>query len=175
MLSLIGFWLLAVIAVFFAVVMLFVRHPIHSALSLVATMCCLAGLYLILASEFIAVMQVIVYAGAIMVLIIYVIMLLQLASFEHLFTKLPKMKTFMILLGIAIIVQMCFWMGFTPGAKDVFSRSMLTNDVKGGEVSVIAEQIFTQYLLPFEITSVILLVAIIGAIVLASKPREENQ
>ncbi len=163
MLDVILFLVFAILAVLCAINLVVQRHPIHSALSLIGVMGSLAVLYLLLGAEFIAAAQMIVYAGAIMVLFVFVIMLLNAGS-EHgrgrsLVAKLLGVPLFALFLGvIAYLIQRMF-----PQAAPV----------KFGEYTVgardIGKALFTEYLLPFEVTSVLILIAILGAIVLARK------
>ena len=158
------FLVFALIAVVCAINVVLQTHPISSALSLVGVMGSLAVLYLLLGAEFIAAAQVIVYAGAIMVLFIFVIMLLN-AGAE---TK-PRVKPLgkywgtpllLVFLGmIAYLIQI-----FLPPTTGVTFGGF-----RGGTAQDIGRSLFTVYLLPFEVTSVLILIAIIGAIVLAQK------
>jgi NADH-quinone oxidoreductase subunit J len=141
------------------------RHPISSALSLVGVMGSLAMLYLGLGAEFIAMAQIIVYAGAVMVLFIFVIMLLN-AGGE---TKRGRVSWTARLLGppglIALFVALClFSTRWFPN-----SDAVKFGDFGGGGAQQIGYALFTDYLLPFEVTSVLILIAIVGAIVLARK------
>lgn len=162
------FYGLAAIIVVSSLMVIFRKNPVHSALFLILTFFCLAGLYLLLNAQFIAAVQVIVYAGAIMVLFLFVIMLLNLekevaSQSGHGLQKLSAM-----VLSIVLAVSLVFIMiakNFT-GAKGIYSLEKV-NAV--GNSEVIGRLLFTDFLLPFEITSVLLLAAIIGAIVLAKK------
>jgi NADH-quinone oxidoreductase subunit J len=158
------FLIFAVIAVVCAINVVVQTHPISSAISLVGVMGSLAVLYLLLGAEFIAAAQVIVYAGAIMVLFIFVIMLLNAgADSKHgrsLVAQLLGAPLLIALLGLlAYFVQRLYprtvsvrFGGFTHGTPLDIGRAL-----------------FTTYLLPFEVTSILILIAIVGAIVLARK------
>ena len=140
----------------------------HSALFLVLTFFCLAGLYLLLNAQFIAAVQVIVYAGAIMVLFLFVIMLLNLEKEEgspggHGMQKFSAM-VMAVLLAIALGSIMSARV-FT-GVKGTYTVEKV-NAV--GNSEVIGRLLFTEYLLPFEITSILLLAAIVGAIILSKR------
>lgn len=158
------FLLFASIAVGCAVNLVLQTHPIASALSLVGVMGSLAVLYLLLGGEFIAAVQLIVYAGAIMVLFVFVIMLLN-AGAEKKLTKsalravvsVPLLFTFLALAAWLIQSQL------PKGHVVKFGEFM------GGTAQNVGRSLFTTYLLPFEITSILILVAILGAIVLARK------
>ncbi len=159
------FIVFSVIAVICAVSVVLQRHPIASALSLVGVMGSLAVLYLQLGGEFIAMAQIIVYAGAVMVLFIFVIMLLN-AGAE---SRSGKASWTAPLLGIpAMLAFLAFAVyfllrGFSNAGQVKFG------DFTGGSAKDIGTALFTTYLLPFEVTSVLILIAIVGAVVLARK------
>jgi|SRR5215469_316660 NADH-quinone oxidoreductase subunit J len=158
------FLLFAAIAVVCGINLIVQRHPIASALSLVGVMGALAILYLLLGGEFIAMAQLIVYAGAIMVLFIFTIMLLN-AGAEHkssarLWVKWAGLPLLLILLGIA-------W--YIPHYLTPPSDGVNFGAFTGGGPEPIGKSLFTVYLLPFEVTSVLILIALLGAIVLARK------
>jgi NADH-quinone oxidoreductase subunit J len=158
------FLLFAIVAVVCGVSVVVQTHPISSALSLIGVMASLAVLYLLLGAEFIAMAQIIVYAGAIMVLFVFVIMLLNTGaestrgrSRTAMILGIPSLIVFLGL--IAFAVQRFF----PAGANVVFGA------FTGGGPEQIGNALFTRYLLPFEVTSVLILIAILGAIVLARK------
>ena len=157
------FAIFAGIAVLSAISLVVQTHPIASALSLIGVMGSLAVLYLLLGAEFIAAAQLIVYAGAIMVLFIFVIMLLNAGS-EHgrsrsKFVKWLGIPLFALFVGLlSFIIQ-----SRLPDSKPVIFGSF--TQATGLEIGLL----FTQYLLPFEVTSLLILIAIIGAVVLARK------
>jgi NADH-quinone oxidoreductase subunit J len=139
------------------------RHPINSALSLIAVMAALAGEYLLLGAEFVAAVQVIVYAGAIMVLFVFVIMLLNAGEEEHtmgsrvaLLLGVPGMLTGSVLMA---------WVTLHGSGTESVAIGALP-----GHPTDIAQLLFHDFLLPFEVTSVLILIAIMGAVVLASTP-----
>jgi NADH-quinone oxidoreductase subunit J len=160
------FFLFAGAAIAFALNLLIQSHPIYSALSLVGVMGSLASLYLMLGAEFIAAVQVIVYAGAIMVLFVFVIMLLNAGVEERtqksrLVRQLGAPLTILILGLITSVIYRQF-------PEDSVARF---GDFPG-QTSSIGLHLFLDYLLPFEVVSVLILVAIIGAVVLAQNPSE---
>lgn len=162
------FYLLALAIVGTALLVIFQRNPVVSAIYLIITFFCLAGVYLLLQAEFIAIIQVLVYAGAIMVLFLFVIMLLNLEKEKRFLT--PRRMTLIlgILLGAVLLFQMgvifrFVWIDSPSGPFPPEKVSAL------GNTEVLARLLFTDFLLPFEITSILLLVAIIGAIVLAKR------
>jgi len=158
------FLLFAGIAVVCAINLVLQHHPISSALSLVGVMGSLAALYLLLGGEFIAAAQLIVYAGAIMVLFVFVIMLLNAGTEKkvkrRLWVRYGGLPLLFLLAGMGAYVT-----HFLAPASDGVNFGGFTH----GNASDIGEKLFTQYLLPFEVTSVLILVAIVGAIVLARK------
>jgi NADH-quinone oxidoreductase subunit J len=146
-----------------AVNLLVQRHPINSALSLVAVMAALAGEYLLLGAEFVGAVQVIVYAGAVMVLFVFVIMLLNAGEEERtpgsrvaLLIGIPGMLT-----GSLLIAWVLLNHSGTGSAK-IGENPGLPKDI--------AQLLFHDFLLPFEVTSILVLIAIMGAVVLAAKP-----
>jgi NADH-quinone oxidoreductase subunit J len=164
------FALFAFIAVICAINVVVQTHPIASALSLIGVMASLAILYLLLGGEFIAMAQIIVYAGAIMVLFIFVIMLLNAGGESprkgSMFAKIAGVPLLAIL-----VVLIAYYVGQQYPSSDVVQFGAL-KDAAGnslGSAQNVGTAIFTTYLLPFEVTSVLILIAIIGAIVLARK------
>lgn len=164
MVDLLFFGIFAAIAVLCAINVVMQKHPISSALSLVGVMASLAVLYLLLGGEFIAMAQIIVYAGAVMVLFIFVIMLLN-AGVEVRRGRSWMATIFGVpaLLGL-LGVFACFLVRWFPNAPIV-----RFGDFTGGTAASIGYALFTDYLLPFEVTSVLILIAILGAVVLARK------
>ena len=160
------FLVLALVAVASALGMLFSRNAIYSALNLILNFSAVAVLYLVLGAPFIALAQVTVYAGAIMVLFLFVIMLLGAERLGR-GTTLPYQRPVAIILGVILIVLAVYTLAFRAPASEIASTS-----VAGfGDPAVLAEVLYNDYLLPFEITSILLLVAIIGAIVLTHRKR----
>ncbi|MBW1972397.1 MAG: NADH-quinone oxidoreductase subunit J [Spirochaetes bacterium] len=141
------------------------RNPIHCALFMVMSFFCTAVLYLIMNQPFIAVLQVLVYSGAIMMLIIFVIMLLRLEEEKIAKLKFSYTKLTGTILGIIFFFQLL--MGVI--APLIGKTGKITAEViaKEGSTVIIAKELFTRYLLIFELSSVLLLVAIIGAVVLS--------
>ena len=139
------------------------RHPINSALSLIAVMAALAGEYLLLGAEFVAAVQVIVYAGAIMVLFVFVIMLLNAGEEEE--TKGSRVALLLGVPGMLISSVLMAWVVLRHSGTGSVAIGALP-----GHPTDIAQLLFHDFLLPFEVTSVLILIAIMGAVVLASKP-----
>src|ERR1700686_2039134 len=158
------FMIFAAIAVVCGINLVVQTHPISSALSLVGVMGALAALYLLLGGEFIAAAQVIVYAGAIMVLFIFVIMLLNAG------TESKRGRSFMVQLpGVPLLVALLGLLAYF--VQHIFPRGVSVHfgGFTGGTAQAVGRALFTSYLLPFEVTSLLILIAILGAIVLARK------
>ena len=148
-----------------AILMVTRRNPIISAIYLIGNFFCLAGIYLTLEAQFIAVVQILVYAGAIMVLFVFVIMLLNLGDEQRLRDEFTWKKAIAGGLGIGVLVELVslFLLHTKSPALDTARAAQL------GTVESIGRVLFTQYLFPFEVTSLLLTVAIVGAILLAKK------
>jgi NADH-quinone oxidoreductase subunit J len=161
------FIIFGLLAVAGALNLLFQRHPINSALSLIVVMMSLAVLYFSLGAEFLAAAQVIVYSGAVMVLFVFVIMLLNAGEEEH--TSGSKMAYIAGIPGAATIF--CLLTFLFLKHRVAFGVTHLGESFSGAvsNISQISNQLFTSLLLPFEVTSVLILVAILGAVVLARK------
>jgi len=162
------FIVLAVVTVITAILVIVQRNPVASAIYLIITFFCLAGIYLLLNAQFIAIIQVLVYAGAIMVLFLFVIMLLNLEKEKKIIIRYRLQRVLGVFLGIVLLAQigMIFNSVLLEGSKGDFPPEKVA---ALGNTEVVARLLFTDFLLPFEITSVLLLVAIIGAIVLAKR------
>ena len=161
------FIIFAALAIAGALNLLLQKHPINSALSLVVVMLSLAVLYWSLGAEFLAAAQVIVYSGAIMVLFVFVIMLLNAGEEEH--TTGSRAAYFAGIPGsLAVFCLLSFV--FLRESKALGSVSLSTAPVSAlSNIAEISQVLFTRLLLPFEVTSILILVAILGAVVLARK------
>ncbi|MBI1789290.1 MAG: NADH-quinone oxidoreductase subunit J [Acidobacteria bacterium] len=157
----------AAIAVVCAVNVVVQTHPISSALSLIGVMGSLAVLYLLLGAEFIAMAQVIVYAGAIMVLFVFVIMLLNAGAESRRGRSLTAQ-----LLGIPGFFALLVLLSYTVLRLFPDAAHVKFGGFTGGSAKDVGKLLFTEYLLPFELTSVLILIAIVGAVVLARKELE---
>jgi NADH-quinone oxidoreductase subunit J len=157
------FSIFAIIAVVSAVNVVVQTHPISSAISLIGVMGSLAILYLLLGAEFIAMAQIIVYAGAIMVLFVFVIMLLNAGAESKRGRSLTAQLLGMPLLIAFLALTSYFIRLYHSGTMVRFGA------FKDGGARNIGKALFTHYLLPFEVISVLILIAIVGAIVLARK------
>jgi NADH-quinone oxidoreductase subunit J len=160
------FFLCGLLAITGAIVLIWAREPIHSALALVLVMISLAVLYLLLGAPFIAAVQIIVYAGAIMVLFVFVIMLLNAGVEER--TDFSKIAP---LIGLPLAFVLLFWTAYwlkhsRAGAAIATGPGAPALEASTVDLSV---QLFRQYLFPFEATSILILIAILGALVLARR------
>jgi len=169
-LEIVLFIIFASICAVSAVLMVTRPSPVISALFLVLNFCSLAGLYLTLNAQFIAVAQVIVYAGAIMVFFLFVIMLLNPEREKRFFEQKAKLRIFIIAIVALVLLQVVFIIFLSSPSEKISSdaaRSMET-----GTVENIGREMFTNYVLPFEAAGFLLLAATIGALVLAKKKFE---
>jgi NADH-quinone oxidoreductase subunit J len=169
-----AFLLLAFVAVVGALVVICHRHPVYSALGLVATMLCIAFLFLLLRAEFLWVIQITVYAGAVMVLFLFVIMLLDLRREDrpwH-FPENALRGGLGVILAVALVVELALAVVAVRGHAIPGGGFTPERLARAGHTQLIGEALYTDYLFPFEVTSVILLVAIVGAVVLARKRAE---
>ncbi len=160
------FYALGVVAIASAILTVTRRNPVVSALYLILNFLCLAGLYLTLNAQFIAIIQIIVYAGAIMVLFLFVIMLLNLGDERKLSEGLSFRKVVGAGMVFALLMEIVYIiMSAGPG----FPEKDLDRAVAIGTIEQIGQTLFTTFLFPFEVTSLLLTAAIVGAVVLARK------
>jgi NADH-quinone oxidoreductase subunit J len=163
-LPIILFFVFGGLAVIAALALILAKEPIHSALALVLVMVSLAVLYLLLGAEFIAAVQIIVYAGAIMVLFVFVIMLLNTREEER--SNLSAIAKYAGLpLAIFLILDLVYWMS-RGSARMAMPANAATTAVSTRDLSL---YLFRSYLFPFEVTSILILIALLGAVVLAKK------
>ena len=156
------FFLFAALAVGAAINVLIQKHVLYSALSLIVLLVSMSGLFILLEADFLAVINVIVYAGAIMVLFVFVIMLLNLPADEDGADRLRWLK----FLGIPMALFLLFMILATlwnVGVETLVERQT------AGTPEAIGRSLFTDYLLPFEVTSLLILIALMGAVVFAKK------
>lgn len=164
------FWLFASVAIVSAFLCITRRNPVASALWLILTLFSLAGIFVLLDAQFIAALQVLVYAGAIMVLFLFVIMLLNLGRGGPGDLRGWPGRLVALALGALLVAELWAVRTWAPeehlrlpvGAMARLSESR-------GPVHVISDALFREYLIPFELTSVLLLAAIVGAVVLAKR------
>jgi NADH-quinone oxidoreductase subunit J len=178
------FWFFAVLAVGSAALCIVQRNPVSAALWLVSTMFSLAAIYVLLNAQFIAAIQVLVYAGAVMVLFLFVIMLLNLGHASSDIRGPSSVAAALVIVGLLLVELLTLWryspgrlaaeVAQAPGMRDPAAAfaagiSARQDAVTHGVVGSIAAPLFQIYLVPFEITSILLLAAIIGAVVLAKR------
>jgi NADH-quinone oxidoreductase subunit J len=168
MLEIALFCVFATIAILCALGVVFHRNPVHCALLLVAVLLSLSGLFILLNAQFIAALQVIVYAGAIMVLFLFVLMLLNFRGDQEVLTP-GAAKGFGFLFALLVMVEL-LWAALSPnGAESGGLPSAPTLASDFGSPAAIGRILYTTWLYPFEITSILLLVAVVGAVVLAKR------
>ena len=160
------FYSLGAVSVGSALMMVTRRSPVMSALYLILNFFALGGLYLSLHAQFIAFIQILVYAGAIMVLFVFVIMLLNLGDEKKLNEKFSWKKIVGAGLSFGVLMELIFVFAYS---KANLPPSQFEKATEIGTVENIGMQLFTTFLFPFEVTSVLLLAAIVGAVVLAKK------
>src|SRR6185437_7792878 len=178
------FYIFAAFAVLSAALCILQKNPVSAALWLVSTMFSLAAIYVLLNAQFIAAIQVLVYAGAVMVLFLFVIMLLNLGHTSSDIRGPSAIAATLVIVGLLLVELVGLWryspgrvaaeVAQAPGLRDpaaAFAAGMIARQdaVTHGVVGGIAAPLFQIYLVPFEITSILLLAAIIGAVVLAKR------
>jgi NADH-quinone oxidoreductase subunit J len=161
------FAMFAGVAIGCAVGMVFHRNPVHCALLLVGVMLSISGLFILLNASFLAALQVLVYAGAIMVLFLFVLMLLNIRDESALLTR-GAAKGFGILFAIIVFVEL-LWTVLSPQVEPGGMVASTSLPRSFGSPAAIGRVLYTVWLYPFEITSILLLIAVIGAVVLAKR------
>jgi NADH-quinone oxidoreductase subunit J len=159
------FFFLSTLAIFSAIMVLISKNPVHSVLWLVAVFFAISGHYILLNAQFLAIVNMIVYAGAIMVLFLFVIMLMNLNAQNE-----PQKNLWMKLAGI--ISGGCFLMvlvSLVRQAADMSAKKALTTTGDIGLIKNLGKVLFSDFVVPFEITSVLFLSAMVGAIVIGKK------
>ena len=168
--ELILFFSLAVVAITSALGMLFSRNAVYAALFLILNFVVVAVFYLMLSAPFIALAQVSVYAGAIMVLFLFVIMLLGAEQSGRKEDGARWMRPLAITLGVLLVAEILYYLVALGGSLP----SLQVAAAAFGEPAQVGIQLFNQYLLPFEVISILLLVAMLGAIILSRSPGERR-
>ncbi len=164
------FFVFAAIAVGSALEVVMQRNPLYSAIALIFTFGALAANYILLKAQFIAAIQIIVYAGAIIVLFVFVIMLLNVRSEESQIDRFGALK-WIVSPSLALLFLASFFVIRTSKLENISESSQSWNV---GRVETIGRGLFTDYLLPFEATSVLIMMAIVGALVLAQRAQREE-
>ena len=168
------FYLFGIIAMVSALLFVTRKSPVAAALWLINTMFSLAALYVLLDAEFIGVIQVLVYAGAIMVVFLFVIMLLNLGHPSELADARGKAgKLIAGLVGLALLAQVFAMIrSRIPDQMTIAPHTMANAVMRDGAIAPLAQPLFTKYLLAFELTSILLLAAIVGAVVLGRRRQD---
>lgn len=157
------------LAIITSLLVIFARNTVHSALWMVASFFFMAVLYLLLRAEFIAILQIIVYAGAIMMLIIYAVMMLNLRQEE----RAPIRKTKVV--GVVALLVLFLELLIVGLGRGVLAMKGPVTDqllAKYGQVAVLSNFLFSDYVLPFELASILLTAGVVGAVVLAKRKSE---
>lgn len=159
------FWFLSALALVSAVMLLISRNPIHSILWLIIVFFALSGHYVLLNAQFLAVVNIIVYAGAIMVLFLFVVMLMNLNTE----TVAKKNSTFKVAGAIAGGSLMLIMVDVIRSAAEVQHGNALVKEGNIGLIKTLGMTLFSEYVIPFEISSVLFLSAMVGAVVIGKK------
>ena len=153
----------AVLAIATALGMVLNKNTVNSALMLVLNIVSISGLYLLLQAQFLALIQIVVYAGAIMVLFLFVIMLLNVDDDEHLFDRFRVKYLIVTLLAVVVFAQILYGIAGVTDLLPEISSDMTTV----GTVEAVAEVLYTDYLFAFQITAILLTAAVVGALMIA--------
>lgn len=162
------FWIAAVSAVLSGIGVVGARSAIYSALSLIVTLGQLAILYLLLNAQFIAAAQILIYAGAVMVLFLFVITLLGVRDTPLLGEDLPLQRPLSVILAALLLLGVVFFVAQSPNAITGF-HGTFNADLNRDNVRAFGTQLFTSFVFPFEATTLILIVAMVGAVALGRR------
>lgn len=164
------FWVAGISAVISGIGVVAARSSIYSAISLIITLAQLAILYLLLNAQFVAAAQILIYAGAVMVLFIFVITLLGVQDYPFLGQHLPYQRPLSVLFAAVLLVSVVFFVAQAPhaitGAHGNFNAQLARNNV-----AAFGTQLFTNFVLPFEVTTLVLIVGMVGATTLGRRVR----
>ena len=163
-----AFYFLAFVSILCALMVVFSKNPIHSVLYLVLTFFSIAGQYLLLNAQFLAVVHIVVYSGAIMVLFLFVLMLLNLNTEAE-----PQKSTW--LKFAAVISGGLLLITFVASLKGSENMALVQKNPEIGLTSNLGKILFNEFALPFEISSILLLSAMVGAVMLSQKEKEAKQ
>lgn len=158
------FWFLSVVALFSALMLITSKNPVHSVLWLIATFFAISGHYILLNAQFLAIVNIIVYAGAIMVLFLFVIMFIN-------FNKETEPQKNRWLKMIGAIAGGCLLLVLVAALKDsdLKHQNALVNEGNIGLIQYLGKELFSTYVVPFEISSILFLSAMVGAVVIGKK------
>lgn len=163
------FLALAIFAVVGALAMVYLRHPMYSALGLLVSMLSVAGLFALLNATFLFMVQIIVYAGAIMTLILFIIMFLNIKE-----EQLPAEPKKNIFLGIGFVLMLPINYIVLKAVSNLPTTEISLLETDFGDIKPLGMELYRNWILPFEMISILLLVALIGAVVLAKKKKKDN-
>jgi len=170
MLDKVIFFFFAGVAILSAALMVTRRNAIHSAIFLITALMATAGIFLQLRAEFLFVTQIILYVGGIMVLFIFVIMLVRLdVALHQIRFRLQRLVALLVVVALGAEVSVMFWVARKIPGDGLLIRGSAPVDKLPPNTEALAKSLFSSYLLPFEIASVLLLVAMVGAVVMAKK------
>jgi len=172
------FYVFSILAVVSALMVITRRNPVNSAISLLLTFVCIAALYILLNTPFLAVIQITVYAGAILVLILFVIMLLNLGEIGQGFFDITStgQRVAAIVLSVVLLIELGF--ATVQGSPRVAAALGIYGDetiARVGHTQSIGRVLFTDYVWPFEVITVLLIVAIVGAVLITRHDPQEGQ
>jgi NADH-quinone oxidoreductase subunit J len=157
------FVIVSLLAIVSSLLMITRRNTIHSALFMILAFVASALLYLLLGCQFLAMIQVIVYAGAVMMLVIFVIMMIDLSKEEKIKMKVTRTKIAGVIVSVLFMLMLILVMGFNS------IKGKMGNVAAIGDAKTIGSLLFTKFLLPFEVASILLLAAMVGAVMLSKK------
>lgn len=162
------FYVLSALTVLSALLMVFSKSAVHSILFLIITFFCISGHYILLNAQFLAIVNIIVYAGAIMVLFLFVVMLMNLNHEKKSFGKPAKLlaATLVCALFIALTVGIMF------GQKEATTQAVQLYEGEIGLINNLGQLLYSEYVLPFELSSILFISAMIGAVILSKKDEE---
>ncbi|MFI5401043.1 MAG: NADH-quinone oxidoreductase subunit J [SAR324 cluster bacterium] len=168
------FYILAVVTVLGALSLVLVPNPVYCALSLVGSFFAMAGIFILLNQEFVAAIEVLIYAGAIMVLFLFVIMLLNLRNEAPFVVRWSFRHVLGVVIVLGILSQLVAVFSAPAAKLGPLGDYPPERLAKEGAVQVVGDLLFTRYVLPFEVISVLLMVAVMGAVLLAKRRAGED-
>ena len=172
MIAILAFWLFAILTIASAVLVIFARNPVHSVLWLIVAFFNAAGLMLLLGAEFIAMLLVIVYVGAVAVLFLFVVMMLNI-DFAQLRTGFTRNLPFGLIVALVLLAEVLVALTAWKAGPALSGRAI--PETSTPNVVALGQLLYSRYLFPFELAGLILLVAMIGAIVLTHRSRRDNR
>ena len=172
MIAILAFWLFAILTIASAVLVIFARNPVHSVLWLIVAFFNAAGLMLLLGAEFIAMLLVIVYVGAVAVLFLFVVMMLNI-DFAQLRSGFTRNLPFGLIVALVLLAEVLVALTAWKAGPALSGRAI--PETSTPNVVALGQLLYSRYLFPFELAGLILLVAMIGAIVLTHRSRRDNR